>query len=87
MSKGKRAQPKLRPEESFEERLDRVEEIATSLSEGKLQLQEALAMYQEGMELVTALRKTLEESRVKVEKLNRLTGQLEQFDLGESPSS
>ncbi len=86
MPKGKRDRAKPQSEESFEERLQRVEEITASLSEGKLQLHEALAMYQEGMELVKAVRKTLEGSKARVEKLNRLTGELEAFDVGNSSS-
>lgn len=44
-------------------------------------------MYEESMEIVKSLRSMLEGSKAKVEKLNRLTGALEKFNLGDSSSS
>jgi len=66
---------------SFEESMKRLEDIVTSLSEGELPLRQALTLYEEGMKLVKECRSALEDSKAKVEKLNRLTGELELFEL------
>jgi exodeoxyribonuclease VII small subunit len=63
------------PTKSFEDRLARLEEVAASLKDGKIPLEEAIALFEEGSRLARALEKEL--SRVE-RKVQVLTGQNEQ---------
>lgn len=66
----------------FEEKLLRLKEIVAKLQEGHLPLDRAMELYQDGVGLVEESRRQLETSRAKVERLNRLTGELEPFEPG-----
>jgi exodeoxyribonuclease VII small subunit len=60
------------PTKSFEERLARLEQVAASLKDGKIPLEEAVALFEEGSKLA----KTLEKELAKVErKVQVLTGE------------
>jgi exodeoxyribonuclease VII small subunit len=52
---------------SFEEDIKRVEEIADKLSSSRTPLEEAIALFEEGMALTKALEKTLTDAKRKVE--------------------
>ncbi len=56
---------------SFEERLARLEKLAEKLHEGKLPLEEAVALFEEGMKLAQSLEKDLSRVERKVEILTR----------------
>jgi exodeoxyribonuclease VII small subunit len=60
------------PTKSFEDRLARLEEVAASLKDGKIPLEEAIALFEEGSKLA----KTLEKELARVErKVQVLTGE------------
>jgi exodeoxyribonuclease VII small subunit len=65
----------------FEDRLSRLEKLAEKLREGKLPLEEAVAMFEEGMRLAKSLEKDL--SRVE-RRVEILTGEPDSGD--EEPS-
>jgi exodeoxyribonuclease VII small subunit len=57
------------PAKSFEERLQRLEKLAEKLREGKIPLEEAVALFEEGMKLARSLEKDLSRVERKVEIL------------------
>jgi len=59
------------PTKSFEERLERLEKIAEKLREGKISLEEAVSLFEEGMKLARSLEKDLSRVERKVEILTR----------------
>ena len=59
------------PTKSFEERLERLEKLAEKLREGKIPLEEAVALFEEGMRLARSLEKDLSRVERKVEILTR----------------
>lgn len=54
---------------TFETALARVGEIAASLEEPQRSLEESLKLYEEGVGLIAFLEKTVEQSKLKLEKL------------------
>lgn len=56
---------------SFEQSLDRLEEIVRHLEKGDLPLNDSLALYEEGTALVSACSKQLDEAEQKVVKLRK----------------
>lgn len=59
------------PAKSFEERLERLEELAEKLKEGKLPLEEAVSLFEEGVRLGKSLEKDLSRVERRVEILTR----------------
>jgi exodeoxyribonuclease VII small subunit len=59
------------PTKSFEERLERLEKLAEKLRDGKIPLEEAVALFEEGMKLARSLEKDLTRVERKVEILTR----------------
>ncbi len=57
------------PAKSFEDRLERLEKLAEKLKEGKIPLEEAVALFEEGMKLARSLEKDLSRVERKVEIL------------------
>ena len=57
------------PTKSFEERLARLEEVATLLKDGKIPLEEAVALFEEGSKLAKTLEKELARVERKVQVL------------------
>jgi exodeoxyribonuclease VII small subunit len=57
------------PPKSFEERLARLEQIAASLREGQIPLEEALALFEEGTRLARALEKELSRAERRIQIL------------------
>ena len=53
----------------FESSLKRLEEIVNKISAGKISLDESLALYKEGQEIIKDLEKQLKEAEDKVEKV------------------
>jgi len=58
------------PAKSFEDRLDRLEKLAEKLREGKIPLEEAVAVFGEGMRLARSLEKDLSRVERKVQILS-----------------
>lgn len=54
---------------SFEQNLDRLEEIVRRLEEGNLALDDSLRLYEEGVEAFRACQKMLQAATLKVRKL------------------
>jgi len=66
----------------FEESLDRLELIVTQLEKGDIPLENALKLFEEGIQLSNSCRKELETAEGKVEILLKQNGKLqpEPFD-------
>ncbi len=58
-------------ETSFEQALERLQEIVRLLEEGELDLDRSLALFEEGMALVRRLEQRLERAEARVEELLR----------------
>lgn len=58
------------PTKSFEERLARLEQVAASLKDGKIPLEEAIALFEEGSKLARMLEKELARVERKVQVLS-----------------
>jgi exodeoxyribonuclease VII small subunit len=56
-------------EPSFDERLARLEQLVAELEQGKVGLEDAIARYQEGTELVRGCRELLDRYQRRVEEL------------------
>lgn len=54
---------------NFEDNLKRVEEILRLLENGELPLEEALALYDEGSEIMSKCKTQLNEARLRVEEI------------------
>jgi exodeoxyribonuclease VII small subunit len=77
---------KVKPELSFEQGLERLEQIVQELEKGDLALERALELFEEGMQLSAGCRKKLEEAENRVEiLLKKSDGQMkaEPFRAGE----
>lgn len=61
----------------FEECLQRLETIVTQLEKGEVPLEQALTLFEEGMQLSSTCRKELEEAEGKVEILLKQNGKLQ----------
>jgi exodeoxyribonuclease VII small subunit len=68
------------PAKSFEERLARLEELAERLKDGKLPLDQAVSLFEEGVKLAKSLEKDLGRVERRVEILTR-----EPMDSDEEP--
>lgn len=55
-------------QETFEEKMNRLEEIANKLDLGELALDENLKLYLEGQEIIKELEGTLQEAKKKIEE-------------------
>ncbi len=61
----------------FEECLQRLEKIVNELEQGEVPLEQALKLFEEGIQLSNSCRKALEEAEGKVEILLRQNGKLQ----------
>ncbi|MBU1356547.1 MAG: exodeoxyribonuclease VII small subunit [Candidatus Edwardsbacteria bacterium] len=71
----------------FEKALARIEQIVDQMESGEIELDQALALYQEGMELMARCQTTLEETQNKIKKITRdIQGRLkvEEHDMEEN---
>ncbi len=59
----------MKKKPTFETALARVGEIAASLEDPQRSLEESLKLYEEGVGLIAFLEKTVEQSKLKLEKL------------------
>lgn len=82
LDRSKRTLPK------FEECLEQLEKIVSQLEKGDIPLEQALKLFEDGIQLSTSCRKELEEAEGRVEILLKQNGktQLEPFDRGSEQS-
>lgn len=71
--RAKRASTDAPDERPFEDQLDELDAIVAALEEGKLPLEEALALYERGMRLAQACQRRLDDAELRVSRL-RATG-------------
>ena len=64
---------------NFEKAMSRLEAIVEQMETGKLPLEDLIVRYEEGMNLVKRCRGQLKSARSRIQKLNRLTGELDSF--------
>ncbi len=71
----------------FEECLQRLEEVVNQLERGEVPLEQALKLFEEGVQLSNSCRKELEEAEGKVEILLKQNGKLqaEPFEISADP--
>lgn len=71
----------------FEECLQRLEEVVNQLERGDVPLEQALKLFEEGVQLSGSCRKELEEAEGKVEILLKQNGKLqaEPFEISAEP--
>ena len=67
---------------SFEEGLDRLEQIVKDLEQGELDLEKSLELFEQGVELSKSCHKQLEEAEQKVEILLKKQGRVEAEPFG-----
>ncbi len=65
------------PVPKFEDCLQRLEKIVDELEKGNVPLEQALKLFEEGMQLSSSCRKELEEAEGKVEILLKQNGKLQ----------
>lgn len=58
---------------TFEENMNRLEEIVRAMERGDVPLEESLKLFQEGTKLVTACNKILDEAQLQVKKITGTT--------------
>jgi len=59
--------------QTFEQKMSRLEEIVKLLESGNVELDKSLALYEEGSKLASELAKTLNEAKIKIEEINTNT--------------
>ncbi len=70
------ANPKPKPDLTFEKGLERLEKIVQELEKGELPLERSLELFEEGMKLSGNCRRQLEEAENKVELLVKRAGKI-----------
>lgn len=66
---------------TFEQSLSRLEKIVDSLEQGEVPLENAIELYEEGIELSKECMETLSKAEVKIKKLSKdLSGKIELAD-------
>ncbi|MGC6423939.1 MAG: exodeoxyribonuclease VII small subunit [Lentimonas sp.] len=65
---------------TFEEAVESLETIITSMEEGNIALSDLVEKFEEGSKLLKLCQEQLKEAELKIEKLNLKSGQLEAFD-------
>ncbi|PXA04190.1 exodeoxyribonuclease VII small subunit [Coraliomargarita sinensis] len=71
---------------TFEEAVQRLEELIESMEDGSSPLTELVAKYEEGSKLLKECQSQLQEAELKIEKLNLKTGEPEPFSSEEEES-
>lgn len=69
----------------FEESLQRLEKLVDELEKGNVPLEQALKLFEEGMQLSASCRKELEQAEGKVEILLKQNGKLQPEPYAPSP--
>lgn len=72
---------------TFEQALNRLEEIARALESGEIPLETSIKMYEEGMKLIEFCNNKLNQAEKQVQKLSRTeSGEFQTEPLDETPS-
>ena len=71
--------PKQNDSLSFENALERLENILESMESGDTPLADLVAKFEEGSNLLKVCQSKLKEAELKIEKLNVSTGEVESF--------
>ena len=66
---------------TFEEAVERLEELIESMEDGSSPLTELVAKYEEGSKLLKECQSQLQAAELKIEKLNLKTGEPESIEL------
>ncbi|KYG30950.1 exodeoxyribonuclease VII small subunit [Alkalihalobacillus trypoxylicola] len=74
---------KLKEELSFEDAMSQLEEVVERLEQGDVPLDEAIAMFQKGMELSKNCHLKLEQVEKKMDKILHPDGEIEEVQLME----
>lgn len=69
---------------SFEEKMQRLEEIVDKINSSDLQLDKALKLFEEGVLLVNQLSSNLKEAKGKITKFNEILNKEEFLDVSEN---
>ncbi len=72
--------PKQNDSLSFEDALERLENILESMESGDTPLADLVAKFEEGSNLLKVCQSKLKEAELKIEKLNISTGEVESFE-------
>lgn len=65
---------------SFEEAVERLEELIEAMENGSSPLEDLVAKYEEGSRLLRECQSQLRQAELKIEKLNLQTGEPESFE-------
>lgn len=72
---------------TFEEAVERLEELIEAMEDGSAPLAELVAKYEEGSKILRECQSQLRAAELKIEKLNLETGEPESFDTEEEDNS
>jgi exodeoxyribonuclease VII small subunit len=72
---------KKEKQNSFEENLEKLQEIVDRVDSGELGLEQMIASYEEGLALIKTCRSTLENAELKINKLVENSDKPEPFDI------
>lgn len=79
--RGKREQPTQTASQSFEEQLEELDGIVTALEDGRLPLEDALALYERGMRLAKACQDRLDQAELRVSRLRTVAPEAGETDV------
>jgi exodeoxyribonuclease VII small subunit len=74
-----------KPAATLESALDRIEEITRQLDRGDLELEQALALYEEGVQLLRGAEGLLNRAEQRIHQLRRVGDELHVEPLAEEP--
>lgn len=69
---------------TFEEAVERLEELIETMEDGRSPLNELVAKYEEGSKLLRECQSQLREAELKIEQLNLETGEPDSLNLNET---
>lgn len=79
--RGKREQQTQTASQSFEEQLEELDGIVTALEDGRLPLEDALALYERGMRLAKACQDRLDQAELRVSRLRTVAPEAGETDV------
>jgi exodeoxyribonuclease VII small subunit len=79
--RGKRDQQPQTASQSFEEQLEELDGIVTALEDGRLPLEDALALYERGMRLAKACQERLDQAELRVSRLRAVAPEAGETDV------
>ncbi len=71
--------PTKKQDTTFEESLERLEDLIKAMENGDIPLADLVAKFEEGSKLLKHCQEELKNAELKIEKLNLKTGELEPF--------